>query len=87
MPSIASCMVQPCLVILCTLAFDVRHHHVQLVAVARQRRRGAMSLRAAAATAAVDTIVTKTRHTDDNKTKRRCLSRVSEWPRKPKESL
>lgn len=86
MPSIASCMVQPCLVILCTLAFDVRHHHVQLVAVARQRRRGAMSLRAAAA-AAVDTIVTKTRHTDDNKTKRRCLSRVSEWPRKPKESL
>ena len=78
-------MVQPCLVILCTLAFDVRHHHVQRVALARQRRRGAVPLRAAAA--AVDTIVTKTRHTDDNKTKRRCLSRVSEWPRKPKESL
>ena len=71
MPSIASCMEQPCLVILCTLAFDVRHHHVQLVAAAaRQRRRGAMPLRAAAA--AVDTIVTETRHTDDNKTKRRC---------------
>ena len=70
MPSIASCMEQPCLVILCTLAFDVRHHHVQLVAAAaRQRRRGAMPLRAAAA---VDTIVTETRHTDDNKTKRRC---------------
>ena len=63
MPSIASCMVQPYLVILCTLAFDVRW-----------RRRGAMPLRAAAAadTAAVDTIVTETKHTDDNKTKRRC---------------
>ena len=70
MPSIASCMVQPCLVILCTLAFDVRHHHVQLGATAQQRCRGAMPLRAAAA--AVDTIVTETRHTDDNKTKRRC---------------
>ena len=77
-------MVQPCLVILCTLAFDVRHHHVQRMALARQRRRGA----------AHATARRRRRHySDEDEAHGRqqdqapLLSRVSEWPRKPKESL